>query len=260
MPRIFSVWCPDGAKCSKGSRQLAKFDSEDKCRAAVLQHLTNSPYHSDLTEDEIGEMCNIAEVQTWDYEEEVYAEAHPFAAEPDAGERVLGMFSAEGEYETEEVEDEEVAEVPTKRYKGGGGDKGNGGDKGKGDKGGKGGDKGKKHDVGKGGKGWKNSGKKKDMAGLAQAIASGVSQAMSTALSSSSGSSSALSSVASSRKSVLVPTAVLQDIVVKLRGAEYNCRQAAKVASTASTGFETEANNIAACKLEVERAILLGDR
>ena len=49
---IWYTWCPLGDRCSKGHRQLAKGFSKDFVQQALRSHLLNSPYHSDMSEEE----------------------------------------------------------------------------------------------------------------------------------------------------------------------------------------------------------------
>ena len=92
MSQYYAIWCPLGDQCSKGNRQLAKFDDPSKCRAALYSHLSTSPYHSSLTPPEAQRIADEAEVQCWAWD----------------GEKCVKVE----EGETEEVE-EEFVEEPT---------------------------------------------------------------------------------------------------------------------------------------------------
>jgi len=71
MPTWFAIWCPLGDVCTKRGRQIARHDSEDKVRAALINHLACSPFHADLSDEDRRQWTATAHVEVWDEEQEV---------------------------------------------------------------------------------------------------------------------------------------------------------------------------------------------
>lgn len=71
--RVYKTWCPLG-ECSKGKSQFKK-KSAEAVRSAVVHHLKQSPYHSDVTDEEAEQLGTLIEVvsddeEAWEDEDE----------------------------------------------------------------------------------------------------------------------------------------------------------------------------------------------
>ena len=87
MPTYFTTWCPLGEECSKKRKMLCKFESEDKVRDFLYNHLVNSSYHL-MENSEAEDMATTALVEQWEEEEESTVQSMP-EAEQDLQEPAL---------------------------------------------------------------------------------------------------------------------------------------------------------------------------
>lgn len=231
---MWVTWCPLGEKCSRKGRQLCKFDTEEKVRTVVYNHLTNSPYHfSDVSEEEARNLADNAEVKSWEEEEEQDEEVK----EPEL----------QG-YDEEEDEQLGTDEPPAKLLRVHKGDKG----KGKAEKG-----KGKYNDKGKGkGKEGFYKGITKD--DLTSAVASGMALALqSQANASSSSIVPQQSSFGIPGQDITMSSAKLKSIIDNINRCEASARSSARVADAAVAVFTKEADAMADARRSIEFA--LGD-
>ena len=68
MPKVrqWTIWCPFGQNCTKRGKRLGNFNSDADARAALKNHLENSPYHDDLDKKTIEKAVEDEQTQFWD--------------------------------------------------------------------------------------------------------------------------------------------------------------------------------------------------
>ena len=64
---LYYGYCPQGDRCTKGGSTLGKMWTEKGARRSIYNHLSASPYHTDLTEQEIDDMVSDAHIVTHTY-------------------------------------------------------------------------------------------------------------------------------------------------------------------------------------------------
>ena len=65
---MYTIRCPRGQECSKGTSMLTKSRSQTEVMDALYCHLTHSPYHEKLSKDDCVDLVRSAKVESWDEE------------------------------------------------------------------------------------------------------------------------------------------------------------------------------------------------
>jgi len=210
----WAVWCPRGDQCSRGGKVLARGANVDDLRQRLHQHLTAAPGHSELGPEEVDELARSTEVFRWDAEDEPAKAGLPIGAK--------------------RRRRADAWEWPTDDSGAGG----SGGD---------------------GGEGADASGERlsdNTLSDISAAVALGIQEGVATALhplqAASTLSPLAVSTPPAAGGNVLLPTAVVANLLDQLIRAEQASRQAARISMTAGNAFETEANHIAASRLHID--------
>ena len=244
MVDVFHIWCPLGEECSKKGRMLAKHANEDAVRAALLNHLQQSPYHQEVPEEEKVSLAASADVEIWPVED-----WNDQAAGEETGQEEVKDELGDGD------DEDGVTEQPWKKAKGG---KSSGKQIAGFGKGYPSGSKGKGKVMGKP----KNKGKGKDVAGMETRITEAVIQGLQQQQQQQPAQSSTMVAVqrlgsasSSSSGNVTISRVLAVSLVEHINRSVTALQHASRISHSAALAFDQEAITLTSAREALQRML-----